>query len=86
NIPAPLQISNLDPAMLKAEAQAIDIQIQLINLSYDAVNANAPSSGENESTPSVASPKKPVSIIVEGPIDSTSTSLSIDEALQQLSK
>lgn len=33
---APLQVANLDPAALKAEAQAVDLQIRLTNLNYEA--------------------------------------------------
>ena len=39
---APIQISNLDPAGLRAEAQAIDIQIQLTNLSSLKLSESTP--------------------------------------------
>lgn len=82
---APLQITNLDPSSLKAEAQAIDIQIQLTNLNYEEGGALAP--GASDST--VSSPKSAPSQTQEknsaaAPAESSS-SVSIDEALQELS-
>ena len=44
----PLQISNLDPAGLRAEATAIDMQIQLMNLNY-AGGATSAKSAESTS-------------------------------------
>jgi len=84
---APLQISNLDPAGLKAEATAIDIQIQLMNLNY----VGGASARSAESTvPSGPAVKKTITAVptaVGTPSDgSASTTISIDEALLKLSE
>lgn len=47
NILSPLRLSSLDPAGLRAEAEAIDIQIQLTDLNYSQPGAQAAA----ESTP-----------------------------------
>lgn len=89
NIPSPLQLSNLDPAMLKAEAQAIDMQIQLVNLNYNEQGGSGVS-GQNESTAPVASLSKKSSGALGSSLQNASgtasSSLSVDEALQWLSK
>lgn len=79
----PIQISNLDPAGLKAEAQAIDVQIQLTNLNSLKLS---------ESTPSLAS-KETKSAGKENAVkpsinsaSSSSDAVSIDEALNKLSE
>lgn len=93
---SPLRVSSLDQAGLKAEAQAIDIQIQLTNLDY-----NEPLTGlqSSESTPSRATPgattKKQTNKKVR-PVNKTEiqvnnvllspNDLSIDEALDKLSE
>ncbi|MBM3256963.1 MAG: hypothetical protein FJY98_01375 [Candidatus Liptonbacteria bacterium] len=94
---SPLGIARLDLAALHAEAEAIDIQIQLANLRYQ------------ESTSSVAMPvpelksaplKKPIEAPAVAPLSSTeeiptssstletteASTLSIDEALEELAK
>jgi hypothetical protein len=86
---SPIQISNIDPSALKAEAQAIDMQIQLANLSYQNVSASrsgestppsAPAAANNTSNKNQAKPNPEASA-------STSTQLiTIDEALQKLSE
>jgi len=53
---------SLDPTTLKAEAQAIDIQIQLAALSYTQ------SSSTNESTPAVSSTSIPAQKITSSEI------------------
>ena len=78
---APLQVANLDPAALKAEAQAVDLQIKLTNLSYEAGGLER-SLRQSESTPS--------STLSGGEfttgIGAASSTLSIDEALDKLSQ
>ncbi len=83
----PLRISNLDPAGLKAEATAIDMQIQLMNLNYvSAAGAKAP-----ESTPPLgqtANKTTPATTAANATSTNaaTSTSLSVDEAFSKLSE
>ena len=95
-VTSPLQVSNLDPTALKAEAQAIDIQIELANLNYNNSGIVAKSA---ESTP-IAMPEnnpkiqpsvevtKEEAIKLPTATDNTSTTdtVSIDEALQKLSE
>ena len=89
---APLQISNLDPAGLKAEAQAISLQIQLANLSYQE-GSSAPLK-VSESTPSratvgVLGGTKAPSEIKDNSTSSEAASIdsvSVDEELDKLSK
>ncbi len=89
NIPSPLQISSLNPSTLQAEAHAIDIQIELVNLNYNLGSiAGATSS---ESTPPVAHPSNgPASIVLPNSIPASSftptSTFSVDQALEQLSK
>jgi hypothetical protein len=93
---APVQLSVVNPETLHAEAQAVDIQIQLANLTYQES-----SSTSDESTPQVAA-----AIVAEQPSliaaiasssatsssqtasasSTASTTVSIDQALEQLSK
>jgi len=85
---SPLQMSNLDPSGLKAEAQAIDIQIQLTNLSYEEGAALAPKISESTrvsaSAPKETQPQTQTKIS-PAPNASSSLPVSIDEALQELS-
>ncbi|MDO8536718.1 MAG: hypothetical protein Q7R94_00525 [bacterium] len=88
SVTSPLGIANLDPAGLKAEAQAIDIQIELTNLNY---SEDAAAIRSAESTPKAA-PEEDL-LKTELPADpttpdttSTSNAVSIDEALQKLSE
>ncbi len=87
NFFAPLQITNLDPSSLKAEAQAIDIQIQLTNLNY--AEGTALTTKVSESTVAQPSPKKVKDQAQSGekstPSGNSSAPISIDEALQELS-
>lgn len=85
---APLRVANLDPAAMRAEAEAIDMQIQLANLNYNSVTAV----NQSESTPQQKSNnggKTGVSaaenINQTTPVAS-STSLTVDSALQLLSE
>ncbi|MBI4087279.1 MAG: hypothetical protein HY434_00410 [Candidatus Liptonbacteria bacterium] len=81
-IAAPLQISNLDPAGLRVEAQAIDVQIELTNLSSLRLS---------ESTPAAAGAaksgnKKSAGFAEVNSNSTTSMAISVDEALQRLSE
>ncbi len=87
---SPLQIANLDPVGLKAEAQAIDIQIQLANLNYGEAALAPAKSGE--STPAITpapapAPKQETSAVTAPALQDNATSaVSIDEALDKLSQ
>ncbi|HUZ92437.1 MAG TPA: hypothetical protein VNG29_00365 [Candidatus Paceibacterota bacterium] len=88
---SPLQISNFNPASLKAEAQAVDMQIQLVNLSYDTGSIVGATSSA-ASTPSVASPASGLPVL-ESPVTAPSSpaatvtsSVSVDQALNALSQ
>ncbi len=83
---APVQYSSIDPTALKAEAKAIDIQIQLANVKYSEAAA---------STAALAGPKRPVlaaGLMAAATATSTeaasstatTTAISIDQALQGL--
>jgi hypothetical protein len=94
SILSPFPISNLDPAGLRAEAEAIDIQIRLTHLDY--VGESSLVTTSSESTPQAilfAVPKDKKedvgnSIIPPATHDNTSTPnpISIDEALQELAQ
>jgi len=87
---SPLQISGLDQASLRAEAQAIDIQIQLTDLTYNEPlslklsESTQPTQGEIGTAPkSNVENKKSETGGAASPATSTSE-LSIDEALDKL--
>lgn len=97
---APVQYAVIDPSGLQAEAQAIDIQIQLANLDYSEVTSTASQS----TTPTASAAMHPLMASGIGTASSTSgaaasstasgtasstassTSLSVDQALQALSQ
>lgn len=89
---SPFPISNLDPTGLKAEAEAIDMQIQLTRLDYAGDNLLVTTS--SESTPQTllfaipVSENEPDGVIIEAPQGNTSTphTVSIDEALSELAQ
>jgi len=97
---APVQYSVIDPQGLRAEAQAIDMQIELANVNYAEVTATTTVGTTAESTPPLAPVKSLVPLMVAAsssvssslasgaPASSTdsSSTLSIDQALEQLSK
>ena len=71
------RLSTLDPANLRAEAEAIDIQIQLTDLTYrDVYEAG----GTNESTPAL---EKAYSLGIPAAV-SSSLEITIDQALEKL--
>lgn len=82
---APLAISTLDPAALRAEAEAIDIQIQLTNLTYSEVAPDG-----NETTPAVIPARKEAAEKAQDiglPTQaSSSLEISIDQILEVLSR
>jgi hypothetical protein len=88
---SPAQLSVINPQTLRAEAQAVDIQIQLAQLTYQESTATI------ESTPQVAAAiiaKRPAAIAASSSStpagtstsSTSSSSLSIDQALQELSQ
>ncbi|MGC9968189.1 MAG: hypothetical protein ABSC29_00435 [Minisyncoccia bacterium] len=82
----PVQYSAVDPQSLHAEAQAIDIQIQLANVTYaeSAVESTVQTAGGKL----LGNPKKASSTALSaarGTTEATST-ITIDQALQGLSQ
>ncbi|SRR5258708_39879769 len=71
----PLNVSGLDPTGLKAEADAVDMQIELTNLNYNAPNAAAPVA---ESTPSTSAPKPAAQPPAAAPLDTSNTATATD--------
>lgn len=73
---SPMKVAKVDPGALKAEAQAIDIQIELTNLNYVDTEK-----GDMETTPARTSETKSVK-------DSPEPSLndSIEKALEELAE
>lgn len=95
---APIQYSVIDPEGLHAEAQAIDMQIQLANVDYPQV---ATAAGSTVSTGTPVMPRPITAALIKKPTtqtgsstavqaaDTTSTSsssVSVDQALQELSQ
>jgi hypothetical protein len=96
---APVQYSVIDPAGLHAEADAIDMQIQLANVTYLEVTSTAESTTPSASSPEVAlrsiianttggsATTTTSTLLTDDEGSSTSSSsISIDEALQKLSQ
>jgi len=81
----PVQYSAIDPQSLHAEAQAIDIQIQLANVNYveSAVESTVQVAGGKLGSIKKASPAAPSA--AEGTAKATST-MTIDQVLQGLSQ
>ncbi|HUC02157.1 MAG TPA: hypothetical protein VMA75_04645 [Candidatus Paceibacterota bacterium] len=95
---APIQYSVIDPQGLHAEAQAIDMQIQLANVAYSQVTSTAVTGSTATGTAPTALAKafgkaaagtatSTGSAVTTGESTSTAstTALSVDQALQQLS-
>lgn len=90
---SPLKLSNLDTTDLTAEAQAVDIQIQLTNLNYDeiagATKSTTPSAEQKNTTIKI---QKKNLAEQEGTLGAVATSspnneaLSIEEALEKLAE
>lgn len=93
---APIQYAVIDPAGLHAEAQAIDMQIQLANVDYPQATSTAESTvatgtliREAFAKPAVVNIDQVSSTPIEAAAvtsTSSSSSLSIDQALQKLSQ
>jgi len=95
---APVQYSVIDPVGIHAEAQAIDIQIQLADLNYTEVNAIADSTTSVAAGNAAAAISRAImnlgaatsSAAVPGAAASSSspssTAVSVDQALQILSQ
>lgn len=81
---SPLRLSSLDPASLKAEAKAIDIQIELANLTYREITEKAAEEIAPKTT-SPAAPTLPSAPETEN-VSSTEEKISADEALDILAK
>jgi hypothetical protein len=95
NLPvAPVQLSVINPDTLRAEAQAIDIQIELAKLSYEETTTTIASTVPMIATikpkavmTPLATKTKPTQTTVasSSSMEPTST-LSVDQALEQLSQ
>ena len=96
---SPVQYSVVDPQGLRAEAQAVDLQIQLANIKYDEVATGmSVATSAAESTPAILGPSRITAPKQPAPSAATSTpagteatstsssTLSIDQALEELSK
>jgi len=95
---APIQYAVIDPQGLHAEAQAIDIQIQLANIGYPQVTSTI-ATGSAIATPaalnnafvralgtqSTSSASTPAAEMEGSTSTASTTALSVDQALQQLS-
>jgi hypothetical protein len=82
---SPFQISSLDPAGLKAEAQAVDIQIELTNIAYP----QAPDKESEERVAASASApaaEAPDEAKAPAPADSATSTPTIDDVLEELAK
>lgn len=96
---APVQYSVIDPGSLHAEADAIDTQIQLANISYTEVSSTvmgstAAMAGTGPVVAHMLAAKDraatgdaaPAGSATTSADSATSTTLSVDQALQQLSQ
>jgi hypothetical protein len=81
---APVQYSAIDPQGLRAEAQAIDMQIELANVNYSSPSAvsTLPLLGKAQTTIPLAGTAS--GTLGVAATSSTTTTLSIDEALKGL--
>ena len=89
---APVQFSAIDPQGIRAEAQAIDIQIQLANVAYQGGSSaeSTVSSAKPTTATSLVTPTAPQTATatagVENSTSSSTSTVSIDQALQSLSQ
>jgi len=94
---APIQYSVIDPTGLHAEAEAVDMQIQLANINYP--QATEAATGTSGSTVATGTPIKITAIKLPmspaasstntqtaGATSTSSSSISVDDALQTLSQ
>lgn len=93
---SPVKFSVINPETLHAEAQAVDIQIQLANVVYQEstttpalVNVTTPQTAHVGVAPVILQ-VQPLGVASSTPVTPTSTSasttVSVDQALQELSK
>lgn len=82
---SPFRLDSLDVSGLRAEAQAIDVQIQLADVTYPTVTETTPDAAPNEDEAIIAGLGKKLGF---AEIDTTSGTqpLSIDEALTKLTE
>ncbi len=93
---APVQYSAVDPQSLRAEAQAIDIQIQLANLNYSEAALSTMQTVGSAKPVVMGSKTSPTAAATAGTANGTSvtstasstasSSLSLDQALQGLTQ
>jgi hypothetical protein len=87
----PFSLKSLDPAGLKAEAEAIDIQIRLSNLDYNAFT-RVISEKKAVSTLSVISDDKTaennskLTAVIDETVSSSTENVGVDDVLLELSK
>lgn len=82
---APIQYAVIDPAGLHAEAQAIDMQIQLANIDYPQTTSTVGSTIATGTALKIAF-VKPITSAAITPTSTASSTLSIDQALGELSQ
>jgi hypothetical protein len=81
------QFSSIDPAALRAEAQAIDTQISLLNVDYTEIASTEPVAIGSKKLNQFVTIKSASSSMAIGAASSTPTStMSVDEILQGLSQ
>lgn len=74
---SPFRLGSLDPASLRAEAEAVDIQIELTNLAYPEISRSTAAAKTASKTAAVPAPAA----------GATSTeTVNVDEALEILAK
>ena len=90
---APVQLSVVNPETLRAEAQAVDIQIQLANLTYQESSSTSDASTPQVAAAIVAKQPNLLTIVASSSTGSATvasstatSSVSVDQALEQLSK
>ncbi|HEY4525904.1 MAG TPA: hypothetical protein VJL32_02295 [Candidatus Paceibacterota bacterium] len=88
---SPFRMANLDIATLRAEAEAVSMQVELTDINYR--ENNKPPASASVSTPATATTKKVVSPQISAAAEelgltpaTSSESLSIEEALDKLSE
>jgi len=82
----PVGISSLDPTGLRAEAQAIDIQIELANFNYKEIAASAGFTGGAKTTAAFSKNNGPTASAPAAGPETTSSAPTIDDVLEKLSQ
>lgn len=89
---APFRLSSLDASSLNAEAQAVDIQVNLAKLSYPskpraaAVSVRATSTGDASTSATTTSSTAAAPLPSPAPSTTASSTVTADQVLDQLSK